>query len=193
LYLVFRLLSPAELRELCLVNKSFRTIAELFLYSKVEWTWKDPEHPPPIAQLLRTILCRPQLGAYIKNIHFDHDKLSQHLFRRQLANISVSGAEMDGLIAFIRGTKVPYINIWIQGLSQGETDAFVALLLAQLSNLRCLYLGPTFIERSVIIGMFLRSALDAPMEYRLPDFRHLQDVSFLCWADQNYSLPDNRV
>jgi hypothetical protein len=93
---------------------------------------------------------------------------------------------MDKPIAFIRKTGVRFSELWIEGLSQGKTDALVALLLAQLSNLRYLYLESAFVEQSAIIGMVLRSAIYEPADHRLPEFRHLQDVSFLPSLNRHY-------
>jgi hypothetical protein len=85
---------------------------------------------------------------------------------------------MDKLIAFIQGTRVRFSDVWIKGVSQGKTDALVAVLLAQLSNLRYLNLESAFVERSEFIGMLLRSAIYEPADHLLPDFRHLQEVYF---------------
>ncbi|OKO99951.1 hypothetical protein PENSUB_8168 [Penicillium subrubescens] len=65
-------------------------------------------------------------------------------------------------------------------------DAFVALLLAQVPNLRYLSLGPDVARPDRLIGMVLRSAICEPMNYKLPSFEHLQDVSFLLNLGQNY-------
>ncbi|KAJ5628483.1 hypothetical protein N7490_010711 [Penicillium lividum] len=174
LYLVFHFLSPAELHALCLVNKNIRIFTEPFLYSKVQWIWREPKYPPPITKLLRTILCRPQLAAYIKHIH-----LEGTVFRQLPPQIPTSSAEMENPIKFIRTTRLRHSDLWIEGLVQGTMDASVALLLAQLSNLRCLYLGSAFTQQSAIIGMVLRSAIYEPAKHRLPDFQHLQDVTVL--------------
>ncbi|KAE8136487.1 hypothetical protein BDV38DRAFT_293903 [Aspergillus pseudotamarii] len=183
LYLIFKLLSPPELHALCLVNKKFHTIVEPLLYSKIKMAWRKtrPHAPPPITQLLRTILSRPQLAAYITNIHLDGDTyLLVEKFRWTIPKVPVSDAELDQLIIFIRGTGVPYSDLWIQELRQGTIDAFVALLLAQLSNLKYLYLAGDFTRQTALIGMVLRSAICEPGNSSLSDFRHLQDVSFLC-------------
>jgi hypothetical protein len=178
---VFQFLSSAELHALCLVNKMRRTIAERFLYSKIQMTWLKPDRPPPIAQLLRTLLSRPQLAAYITTVHLDSNLYDQyhHLFQFTIPKLPVSGAELDQPIAFIRGTGAPYSDLWIQELRQGSIDAFVALLLAQLSNVRYLYLANDFTRQSALVGMVLRSAICELVDYGLPDFRHLRDVTFL--------------
>jgi hypothetical protein len=183
--LVFKLLSPAEYRVLCLVNKDFRTKAEPFLYSKIQWTWRQEGPCPPITQLLRTVIRKPQLAAYITTICLDGECFRHGPFRRTGPPIPVSGAELDEPIAFIRGTGVHFSDLWIQELGKGVTDAFVALLLAQPSNLRCLYLGPVFTQQSALIGMVLRSAICEPVHHRLPDLQHLRDVSFLLMISED--------
>jgi hypothetical protein len=156
-----------------------RAIAEKFLYSKIQMTWLKADRPPPITQLLRTLLSRPQLAAYITTVHLDGNLYNQHNFQFGIPKLPVHGTELDQPIAFIRGTGAPYSDLWIQELRQGSIDAFVALLLAQLSNVRFLYLANDFTRQTALVGMVLRSAICEPVHYGLPDFRHLRDVSFL--------------
>jgi hypothetical protein len=177
--MLFKLLSSAELRALCLVNRHLRASAEPFLYSEIQWTWLETDpHPPPITQLLRTILCRPELAASITSVHLDGYTFKRHEFRFRVPTIPVSGTELDESITFIRGTRVLYSDRWIQELRNGTTDAVVALLLAQLPNLRCLRLENDFTRCSALLGMVLRSSICEPVDYGLPDFQHLRDVSF---------------
>ncbi|PYI01921.1 hypothetical protein BO78DRAFT_378087 [Aspergillus sclerotiicarbonarius CBS 121057] len=173
--LVFQLLSPADLRVFGRVNKAFRNYVEPLLYSKIQWTWLKAESPPPITLLVRKILCRPQLATYITNIHFESDTFCRWSFK-VVPKIPFT-SELNEPIAFIRKTGVSYTDLWIQELCQGITDAWLALLLAQLPRLKCLYLSPNFTQQSKLIGMVLRSAIE-PAYYGLPDFRHLRDVSF---------------
>lgn len=152
---MFQFVSSAELHALCLVNKTCGTIAEKFLYSKIQMTWLKADRPPPIIQLLRTLFSRPQLAAYITTVHLDSNFYDYWNFQFKIPNLPVSGAELDQPIAFIRGTGAPYSNLWIQELRQGSLDAFVALLLAQLSNVRYLYLANDFTRQSALVGMVL--------------------------------------
>ncbi|KAM0104531.1 hypothetical protein ACP6JE_000812 [Aspergillus fumigatus] len=144
-------------------------------------TWLKADRPPPIIQLLRTLLSRPQLAAYITTVHLDSNFYDYWNFQFKIPNLPVSGAELDQPIAFIRGTGAPYSNLWIQELRQGSLDAFVALLLAQLSNVRYLYLANDFTRQSALV------AICEPVHYGLPDFRHLRDVSFLKSDGEDYS------
>jgi hypothetical protein len=179
LLLVLELQSPAEWRTLCLVNRHFRAIAEPLLYSKIQWSWKDPKNPPPIVPLLRTIISRPELAAHVTNIQLEGQTLSNFGSTSSISSIPLSGAELDQEIEFIQRTGVSYSEFWIQQLRKGVTDALIALLLAQLPNLRQLDLRPVFVQRSTLTGMVLSSAVCEPGVYRFPDFSHLRDVSAL--------------
>ncbi|RJE26611.1 hypothetical protein PHISCL_01025 [Aspergillus sclerotialis] len=188
LYLVFKLLYPADLQQLCLVNKTFKTFAEPLLYSTIHFTWQEYHQyyskldpPPPITQLLRTLLSRPQLAAYITSLHLDGKAYAIYETRFKLPRIYIPNAELDRPIAFIRRT-VPYSDEWIQKLRDGSIDALIALLLSQLPSLRYLYLGRAFTRQSTLIGMVLRSGICEYGTYnnKLPDFRYLREVSFLC-------------
>ena len=124
-------------------------------------------------------MSRPHLAAHIKTLHLAGPHTTFAPLVQTIRKVSVSITELNELISFIRKTSVPYTGFWIQELQQGRLDAIVALLLAQLPNLRCLYLGPAFTQRSELIGMVLRSAIFEPIDYGLPNFRHLRDVTYL--------------
>ncbi|KAL6228839.1 hypothetical protein BDW75DRAFT_235618 [Aspergillus navahoensis] len=179
--MVLKMLSATEHRTLCLVNQDIRQ--HPFIYSKIQWTWqKDrPDSPPPIPQLLRILLSRPQLAGYITDVRLDGYtyRISRKGFRWTIPSIPIPNDELDKPIEFIRQTEVPYSNRWIQELRDGTIDAIVALLLAQLNNLKYLYLSGDFTRRTALIGMVLQSAICEPIDNGLPDFRRLQDVSFL--------------
>ncbi|PYI33764.1 hypothetical protein BP00DRAFT_485163 [Aspergillus indologenus CBS 114.80] len=179
LNLVFDLLSTAELRALGLVNKDLCALVEPYVYSKIDWTWRENHAPPPITPLLRTIISKPQLAARITSFRFQSLPAYRKkwvMFAAQIIPVPV--AELAKFIAFVQRTGVPYSDVWTQGLSKGAPDAILALLLAQLSNLRYLSLDYIFCRQSRIIQMLLRSAICEPAMYRLPDFKHLLDVSF---------------
>ncbi|KAI2851368.1 hypothetical protein CBS11350_1272 [Aspergillus niger] len=145
--LIFEILPPAELRVLSIVNKELRARVEPFLYANIQWLWREASSPPPITQLLRTITCKPQLATYITNVHLDGMNIKGRMTAGP-PKILISSSELTEYTAFIQGTGVPYSDLWICELHQGTIDALLALLVAQLSNLR------------------------------LPTFQHLRDVSF---------------
>lgn len=180
--LVLEFLSPDDWRELCLVNRPFRALAEPLLYSKIHWFWKILEDPPPIVQFLRTITQRPELGAHVLDIRLDGRSVARaanpkHAYNSSIPLIPVSGAALDGGLEFIEKTRVPYRDTWQDQLRKEVTEAVVALLLAQLPNLRSLILGPIFTRRTELIGMMFRSAICELEGYVLPKFSYLKEVS----------------
>ncbi|RAK81465.1 uncharacterized protein BO72DRAFT_516400 [Aspergillus fijiensis CBS 313.89] len=156
LNLVFGMLSTAELRALGLVNKDLCALFEPYFYSKIDWIWREDHAPPPITLLLRTIISRPQLAAHTTSFQFQ--SLPAYCWEwNKFAGqkISVPVAEIDEFITFVQRT------------GNGTPDAMLALLLAQLWNLRNAF----------------QSAICEPAMYRLPDFKHLQTVSFQSYDD----------
>lgn len=179
LRLIFASLSSADLHAICLTHKGFPIHAEPFLYSNIQWTWAESQ-TPPITQLLRSILSRPQRASFVQTVKLNGDTFqrNQHRFRHASPKIPVTESDLDGLIECIKRINVPYDDVWIQELRSGTMDAFVALLLSQLPNLRCLHLSENFTRESRFVGMILRSALcDEPRDSHLPSFKHLHDVS----------------
>ncbi|KAF7164136.1 hypothetical protein CNMCM5623_008826 [Aspergillus felis] len=179
LYLVVQLLSSAELHALCLVNKRFRIIAEPFLYAQIQWTWTNSQNPP-VAQFLRSIVHRPELGSFVHVLILNGDSfdLSWHNYKQKSPKLPVTEVVLDELVKCIERIRIPYAEQWIQELRAGTMDAFVTLLLSQLPSLRRLYLGKNFARESRLMGMMLRSALCEEFPYsHLPSLTHLQDVS----------------
>jgi hypothetical protein len=59
-------------------------------------------------------------------------------------------------------------------------DAFVAVLISQISHLRNLSIGPNFAQCNPVLGRVLKSALceGVDISHGLSLFKHLQNVSF---------------
>lgn len=190
LCLVFNLLSHPDFYVLCLTSKTFRIIAEPLLYSKIHFIWQKQldyyrscplEDPPPITQLLRTLLSKPQLAAHITSLYLDGKAYALESTRFKLPKIHVPKDQLDEPTAFIRRTGLPVScrDWWIRELHDGSVDALIALLLAQLSSLRYLHLGYSFTRQSALIGTVLRSVTCEPSNYKLANFQHLQGLSFI--------------
>ncbi|KAJ5475504.1 hypothetical protein N7539_007791 [Penicillium diatomitis] len=185
---IFDLLSSSEYRALCLVNRNLRTHAEPFLYSQIEWIWREVDGPPPVVKLLRSIIRRPDLASFIKYLCLDGKCFSDGVYRKSIPPLVTPQAkiEIDDLNAFVRNTQLPQADVWIKELQKGTIDAFVALLVAQASNIRHLSLGPAFTQRTEILGVLLRSALCPPSHMKLPTFELLEIVSIRLqtWEDR---------
>ncbi|RHZ62282.1 uncharacterized protein CDV56_103761 [Aspergillus thermomutatus] len=172
----------------------FRIIAEPFLYAHIQWTWTSSQNPP-IAQFLRSIVHRPELAGFVHVVilngdSFDHCQHGYRQKRPKSPKLPVTEVVLDELVRCIERIHIPYAEQWIQELRAGTMDAFITLLLSQLPNLRCLYLGKNFARESRFMGMMLRSALcDESQDSHLPSFTHLQDVSAV-YPDFDRYIPD---
>ncbi|KAK7430495.1 hypothetical protein QQZ08_003014 [Neonectria magnoliae] len=179
LRLILASLSSSTLHKLCLVHTDLRSLAERFLYASIHWTWTESQ-TPPIILLLRSILRRPELAAFIQNLTLNGATFerNQHHSRRESPKLLVAEEDLDGLVRCIERIDVPYGDLWIQEMRAGSMNAFVALLLSQLPDLRSLHLGKNFTRETLLVGMMLRSALcDKPTNHCLPSYEHLKDVS----------------
>ncbi|KJK63938.1 F-box-like protein [Aspergillus parasiticus SU-1] len=179
LHMIFAPLSPSDLYAVCLTCRNWHSIAEPYLYSQVEWTWTNAQNPP-IVQFLRSIVHRPELASLVHIMILNGDSFERSIwdFQKKSPKLPVTEAVLDDLMKCIERLHIPYAEEWIQELRAGTVDAFLALLLSRLPNLRCLYLGVNFARESRIMGMMLRSALcQERQDARLPSFTHLQDVT----------------
>ena len=163
---VFQSCSPRDLYAVCLVCKASSELAEPLLYSQIHWTWLSSQ-TPQITLLLRSILLKPQLAVHIQSLVLDGDTFHSTENAGRPPKISVGGTELDESIAFVKKVNVPYGGLWIQEPRTGKMDAFVAVLLSQLSSLKCLRMSPNFAKNSQIVGIMLRSALSLENGERL--------------------------
>lgn len=176
---VFAYLSRSDLWAVCLTHRYLRTLAESFLYAQIQWTWTSSQNPP-IAQFLQSIVHRPELANLVDVVVLSGDSFdrSLHDYKQKSPKLPVTEVVLDGLVKCIERIHTPYGKQWIQELRTGTMDAFVTLLVSQLSSLRCLYLGKNFSRECRLMGMMLRSALcEESHNSHLPSFTHLQDVS----------------
>ncbi|KAE8410470.1 hypothetical protein BDV36DRAFT_289569 [Aspergillus pseudocaelatus] len=179
LHMIFAPLSPSDLYAVCLTCRNWHSIAEPYLYYQIEWTWTNTQNPP-IVQFLRSIVHRSELASLVHTMILNGDsfELSIWDFEKKSPKLPVTEAVLDEFVKCIERLHIPYTEEWIQELRAETVDAFLALLLSRLPNLRCLYLGVHFARESCIMGMMLRSALcQEPQDDRLPSFTHLQDVT----------------
>ena len=181
---VFACLSPSDLWAVSLTNKDLRILSEPFLYAHIEWTWTVSQ-APSIAGFLQRILQRPEIAGLVHELILGGDTFDDyewHNSKYKSPNLQVCEDVTNQLVEYIESIHVPYTEEWIQELRAGSMDAFAALLISQLPNLKCLHLGKNFTRESRLIGMMLRSALceDESRNSHISSFAHLQDVSAQC-------------
>jgi hypothetical protein len=182
---VISCLSQADLGTICLVNRHLRALAEPYLYADVRLTWKrSPPHP--ITLLLRSILRRPQLAAHIRAVSL----LGASVFEGPVPKLRISESEMRESMIFVADTRVPYREDWLDGLWDGTTDAYVAVLLSQPLRLTSLVIGHDYFKESRLVGSVLRSTLtDLSGDYGLRlDFENLKRVSLERYTDPTQDL-----
>ncbi|OIW23016.1 hypothetical protein CONLIGDRAFT_146120 [Coniochaeta ligniaria NRRL 30616] len=179
---IFELLSPAEFRSMCLVCKAIRPHAEPLLYSRIDFAWLDKA--PPITSLLRTILARPQLAAHIKSVTLGGhirvevtDNGSPYIRNYRFVKVPVTEEDSGPPIAFVESLKLSDDGFWVQELRAGTMDAYVAVLLSQLHNLRRLHMRGHFARETILLGTLFWSTLCEGVDRGLPDFRYLEEVS----------------
>lgn len=141
-------LSKTDYVNLCLVHSRLRTIAEPYLYSKIQFTWKERLQPHPITSLLRSLLRRPQLATFIRRVSLAGFSLHNPYYEDRAPKILVSENELKELVAFVMKTTVPYRQIWVEEIQSGTMDAFVALLISQPLRLSCLAIDGDFLWKA---------------------------------------------
>ncbi|KAE8376063.1 hypothetical protein BDV26DRAFT_305835 [Aspergillus bertholletiae] len=181
LRMIFAPLLPRDLYAVCLTHRVWYIVAEPFLYSRIEWTWKN-SLTPPIAQFLRSIVHKPERGSFVHAVTLNGDRFTHAYddYKNKCPKLPVAEAVLDKIVKRIERIRVPYAEQWIQELRAGTMDALIAFLLSLFPNVKYLYLGETFSRESHLISMVLRSAFcEESQDSHLPSFKHLQDVSIV--------------
>lgn len=117
-------------------------MAELFLYRKIEWTWKwngPGSQPPPIVKFLNSILHRPGLAQHIQTLSILGDNTYFYKKLRPgnlLLKVPVDMFDLDAAVTTIKAFHVHYFETWEEELRRGTFDS-----LKLLPNLRLLSLG----------------------------------------------------
>lgn len=151
-------LSQFDLYSVCLAHSHLHTVAEQFLYSEIELSWKESKQHP-ITSLLRSIIRRPQLAHRVHSISLVGSSFNKPQYKGKAPKIPISENDLEEPLAFVARTNVSYRQTWAEELRNGTMDAFVAVLISQLLHLFHLSIGPDFFKETRIIGMVLRSKL----------------------------------
>lgn len=185
-HIILALLSPGSLQALCLTHNGLRALAEPYLYSHINWLW-DESTTSPIVALLRSILHRPQLAGFVKTVTltgldfqpggtFKYGEYSHSSpnIRQAMENI-----ELSVLSECVKRTMSVAAHMeWFIYLCSGVMDAWLALFLSQLPNLRSLSLSPNFTRRTRSLGTMPRLSLCAESRSSyLSTFANLREVS----------------
>lgn len=177
--------------------------------SKIEWRWVKTGHSltkrgeycfsvPPIILFLRTILYRPQLAGFVTTLVLELEGDSYFLSwlraKYNYKNLKIPIAEscdLEGLISLIKAMNVPFESLWIKELRLGTMDAYVALCLSQLSNIKCVRISPNFASECQLVHMMLNIAICGPPYKYLPAFSFLRDVSMVIADREDWDSSKN--
>jgi hypothetical protein len=178
LHQILDILSNADLRSMCLVSRRCQELAQSRLYYTIEKEWNQAGDSKFILLLLRSILERPGLQSHINVLRLL--VTNEFFFREQ--DPQPLRPDEDTLsrasqVIRVSGIPLDHQQCWIQGLNEGNEDAFLALLLSQLTEIKRLVLSYKFWRRLKYIGMMFRAALNGNQMNSLSKFRYLEDVS----------------
>lgn len=195
---IFSYLSQADLINLCLVHSSLRMLAEPYLYASIQLKWQPDRpqwQPQPhlITSVLRSLLRRPQLAMYIREISLIGSHFHSSFTNVGPLKISVSEDDLDRPREFVMKTAVAYRSLWLEGLQDGLMDAFVAVLLSQPLRLTSLSVEGPFLCDTHFIGLVFRTIIldPNPVDYGLRlDLRQLETVTLQTTCD-HFRLRNN--
>lgn len=181
-------LHEPELYNICLIHSHLRPIAEIYLYSTITFNRLGIQ-PRPLIVLLQSILRRPKLGTYIREIELDAASGMPGWAGTKFINIPVSEITLKEVLAFVSKTDVSYRTTWLKQLRNGSFDAFFAVLLCQTPHLTSLAIFADFKRGNQLVGSVLRSTLCQTDDCGLGlDFKHLKLVCVYNFVDSKYYM-----
>lgn len=167
---ILECLPAASLRNLCLVSRALRDVAEPLLYADLVLIWLGGDPPPSFMLLLQNFQQRPQLAKYVQYLTFSES------YTRNGWRISVDSSELASLIEIVDGINPPFRDLWIKELENGTPDAFIMLFLSLVPNITLLHLTGKFCDDNRLLGRMLRASLCQTVDCDLPRFRRLRKV-----------------
>lgn len=203
--LVNSILQHVSLRDLLavsLVSKRLYECATPLCYSQIDLTiYRD--NPRSIIHLCRSIFNKPELAAHIDSVRLRDGEPDG----RRYCNINeipkasptrpTDKEGMSDFVPFISHSGLSYADIWIEKLRAGDLNAFVALFLSRLPNLKSFRVGnlvvlpdpekkelsrdpPTAAQdmENQFLGKIFQSAVFDPSNHGISRFPYLEHVSY---------------
>ena len=90
---------------------------------------------PPLAQVFRSFLERPELCQHARRLRLDSDGGFNNTFTSmdsELTDLPISALPLELSPTRIQGTIAPDAPLWVEDLHAGDADALVALLVSTL-------------------------------------------------------------
>ncbi|VUC33988.1 unnamed protein product [Clonostachys rosea] len=172
-----------DLPNICLVNKSLQVSADPLLYSTILLDWHF-FHIPPIIPLLRTLLQRPELFAYVKTVSLHGEPFPS---RPETPLLDMTNIALDDFIAAIERTQAPFTDYWVRKVRLGGTciEALAGLLIANLSKTTRLAINHNFINGRHLIQKVLQAKIFGPCQ--MPPFSNLKDIRYYQNRDPSFA------
>ncbi|KAL3444233.1 hypothetical protein BJX65DRAFT_297718 [Aspergillus insuetus] len=195
LHLILEPLGQVDLAALCLTCADLAAIARPRLYSNIRLPWMRNGKSSAIVLLLSTIVQRPELADLIHTLHLSGNDIepSPTYNNTPSPRLQVTDTDVQSMVQCIQALNVLYRDLWIEGLTTGNMDAVVALLLCQLSELRYLHLEETFSRKSRFVvycvyprlGIDIRDTTDARNTTDVLPFFYLPSIEDLTTSIDN--------
>ncbi|KAF2865020.1 hypothetical protein BDV95DRAFT_587559 [Massariosphaeria phaeospora] len=173
-------LGLSDLSRLSRTSKDIRQSLLPEMYESITMVWNGKQLPsdaPRLGRLVRSLINNPKLRALIKNVSLQAE--SYPAFRdvkatrkqemeggrqpyvridKPEAGLKLVGATLDRTLNKMQLANIPR---WKKALSEGNTDATIALLLSQCTQVESLKLGDRILSNNDFVPEMLRHICDA--------------------------------
>ncbi|KAK7178637.1 F-box domain protein [Paraphaeosphaeria sporulosa] len=200
---ILQRLSFRDLLAVSVVSKRLHKCATPLCYSQIDLSIHR-DNPHSIIYLCRSIFNKPELAAHIDSVRLRDGEPADG---RRYCNISAipkasppRPTNKDGMskfVTFVSHSGLAYADIWTEKLRIGDLNAFVALFLSRLPNLKSFRVGnlvvlpdpekkelskdPPTAARDMenqFLGKIFQSAVFDPSNHGISRFQYLEHISF---------------
>jgi len=203
LILIFDNLANSELGAISRTNKGFHRTVEPFLYRNIRLKMKGTftYTYSPIPLLLRSIWNRPELAKYIINVDIKSEERPWGEYPEDDNTSFFTEREEQSLITFIESFPFELKDEWVSQIQgnwdKRSFDAYFALLLSQLPNVKIISLADEFWNIMDFLGSMFQTASHQNSQPALDDggfstptqdsdkrklsrFQHLESIHATC-------------
>ncbi|KAF2447984.1 hypothetical protein P171DRAFT_429566 [Karstenula rhodostoma CBS 690.94] len=196
-------LSFRDLLTVCLVSKRLYECATPLCYSQIDLTiYRD--NLRSIIHLCRSIFNKPELAAYIDSVRLRDGEPADGRRYCDISKIPEASpprpTDEDGMsefVPFISHSGLAYADIWTEKVRAGDLNAFVALFLSRLPNVKSFHVGtlvtlpdpekkelgrdsPTAARDmdNQFLGKIFQSAVFDPSNHGISRFQYLEHILY---------------
>ncbi|KAJ3547609.1 hypothetical protein NM208_g1427 [Fusarium decemcellulare] len=184
-------LAPSDLAILSRASQGLHRLVEPLLYSAIELSWTLQCHPP-VTQLLRTLLEKPELSSHVRRLDLSGHGFADEsdVWDRPDALPSIAPLPNDKLSEAVKNIQVSdtTADLWVDNVQSGASDAVVAVLISLMPNLERLSLSANWTSETHFLGIMFRSALCDTQQDSPRRFPCLKHVSFAPMIDEEEHL-----